>query len=136
MKRNKFPVSIPDIHFCIANLSLTIRKLTDLGRRYSTSIAKLKNYACVYKGNKKTPEGVYAGFVGVSKNYVECHWKVEQCINNKCLQGQFVLLNTSEDELQTRVPLLLKTKLTSTLPPNMLRVWSSSLTFAFRLFFY
>ena len=26
--------------------------------------------------NKKTPEGVYAGCVGVSKNYVEWHWKV------------------------------------------------------------
>ena len=29
--------------------------------------------------NKKTPEGVYAGCVGVSKNYryVEWQWKVE-----------------------------------------------------------
>ena len=31
----------------------------------------------------KTPEGVYAGCVGVSKSYVEWYWKVEQCINNK-----------------------------------------------------
>ena len=86
VKRDKFPVSIPGIHFCVANLSLTIRKLRDLRRRYSRNIAKLKNYACVYKGNKKTPEDVYAGFVGISNNYVEWHWKVEQCINNKCVQ--------------------------------------------------
>ena len=33
-----------------------------------------------------------------------------------------VLLSTLEDELHTRVPLLLKTKLTSILPPHMLRV--------------
>ena len=36
--------------------------------------------------NQKTPEGVYAECVGVSKNYVEWHWKVEQCIENKCVQ--------------------------------------------------
>ena len=35
-----------------------------------------------------------------------------------------------EDELHTRVPLLLKTKLTSILPPYMLGVWGSSLKFA------
>ena len=34
-----------------------------------------------------------------------------------------VLLNILEDELNTRVPLLLKTKLTSILQPYMLRVW-------------
>ena len=34
--------------------------------------------------NKKTPEGVYSGCVGVSKNYLEWHWKVEHSINNKC----------------------------------------------------
>ena len=39
--------------------------------------------------------------------------------------------NTLEDDLHTRVPLLLKTKLTSILPPYMLGVWGSSLTFAF-----
>ena len=38
-----------------------------------------------------------------------------------------------EDELHTRVSLLLKTKLTSILPPYMLRVWGSSLKFAFPL---
>ena len=38
---------------------------------------------------------------------------------------------TLEDELHTRVPLLLKTKLTSILPPYMLGVWGSSLKFAF-----
>ena len=44
----------------------------------------------------------------------------------------FVLRNnTLEDELDTRVPLLLKTKLTSILPPYMLGVWGSSLKFAF-----
>ena len=39
--------------------------------------------------------------------------------------------NTLEDELHTRVALLLKTKLTSILPPYMLGVWGSSLKFAF-----
>ena len=38
--------------------------------------------------NKKTPEGVYSGCVGVSKNYLVWHWKVEQSINNKCVQGR------------------------------------------------
>ena len=73
------------------------------------------------------PEGIYAGCVGVSKNYVEWYWKVEQCVNNKCEQERWrdrdVLLNTLEDELNTRVPLLLKTKLTSILQPHMLSVW-------------
>ena len=36
--------------------------------------------------NKKTPEGVYAGCIGVSKNYLEWYWKVERGINNKCVQ--------------------------------------------------
>ena len=36
--------------------------------------------------SKKTPEGVYVEFVGVSKNYVEWHWKVEKYINNRCVQ--------------------------------------------------
>ena len=38
--------------------------------------------------NKKTLEGVFAGCVGVRKNYryVEWQWKVEWCINNKCVQ--------------------------------------------------
>ena len=83
--------------------------------------------AFVNKLTKKTPEGVYAGCVGVSKSYVEWYWKVEQCINNKCEQERRrdgdVLLNTLEDELNTRVPLLLKTKLTSILQPHMLSVW-------------
>ena len=130
VKRDKFPVSIPGIHFCIANLSLTMLKLRDLRRRYSTNISKLKNYACVYRGNKKTPKGVYAGFVSVSKNYVEWHWKVEQCINNECLQER----QRCTVKYTGRVSLLLKTKLTSILPPYMLRVWGSSLTFAFRLY--
>ena len=127
MKRDKFPVSIPGIDFCIANLSLTMRKLRDL---YTTNRARLKNYACVYKGNKKTPKGVDAGFVSVSKNYVEWHWTVEQCINNECLQER----QRCTVKYTGRVSLLLKTKLTSILPPYMLRVWGSSLTFAFRLY--
>ena len=40
-----------------------------------------------------------------------------------------VLVRTNK--LHTRVPLLLKTKLTSILPPYMLGVWGSSLKFAF-----
>jgi len=92
----------------------------------------VKSYA-----KKKTPEEVYAGYVGVSKNYVEWHWNVEQCINNKCRvcrRDGDALLNTLEDELHTRVPLLLITKLTSILPPYMLGVWGSSLKYAFRLY--
>ena len=52
---------------------------------------------------------------------------------NVCRRDGDVLLrtNTLEDELHTRVPLLLKTKLTSILPPYMLGVWNSSLKFAF-----
>ena len=38
------------------------------------------------KKKKETPEGVFARCVGVSKNYVEWLWKVEQCINNKSMQ--------------------------------------------------
>ena len=53
---------------------------------------------------------------------------------NVCRRVGDVLLNTLEDELHTKVPLLLKTKLTSILPPYMLRVWGSSLKFAFRLY--
>ena len=58
--------------------------------------------------------------------------------NNKSTKNVYrrdrdVLLNTRDDELQIRVPLIRKTKLTSILPPYMLGVWGSSLTFAFRL---
>ena len=50
-----------------------------------------------------------------------------------CRRDADVLLGTYTlgNELHTRVPLLLKTKLTSTLPPYMLGVWGSSLKFAF-----
>ena len=41
---------------------------------------------------------------------------------NVCRRDGDVLFNTLEDELHTRVPLLLKTKLTSILPPYMLGV--------------
>ena len=91
--------------------------------------------AFVNKLTKKTPEGVYARCVGVSKSYVERYWKVEQCINNKCEQERRrdgdVLLNTLEDELNTRVPLLLKTKLTSILQPHNVKSMGS---IAFRLY--
>ena len=46
---------------------------------------------------------------------------------NVCRRDRDVLLNTRDDELQIRVPLILKTKLTSILPPYKLRVWGSSL---------
>ena len=49
---------------------------------------------------------------------------------NVCGRDEDVLLNTLEDEF-TRVLLLLKTKLTSILPPYMIRVWGSSLKVAF-----
>ena len=52
-------------------------------------------------------------------------------ITNVCRRDGDVLFNTLEDELHTRVPLLLKTKLTSILQPHMLRVWGSSLKSAF-----
>ena len=58
---------------------------------------------------------------------------------NECRRDGDVLLgtNTLKDELHTGVPLLLKTKLTSILPPYtcMLRVWGSSLKFAFPLLY-
>ena len=52
---------------------------------------------------------------------------------NVCRRDGDVLLrtNTLEDELLIGVPLLLKTKLTSTLPPHMLGAWGSALKFAF-----
>ena len=58
---------------------------------------------------------------------------------NVCRRDGDVLLRTNTlgvvscelCELHTRVPLLLKTKLTSILPPYMLGVWGSSLKFAF-----
>ena len=36
--------------------------------------------------NKKTPEGVYAGCVGIRKNYeyVGWQWKVEKCMKQMC----------------------------------------------------
>ena len=51
---------------------------------------------------------------------------------NVCRRDGYVLLRTNalEDELHTRVPLLLKTKRTSILPPYMLGVSVSSLKFA------
>ena len=54
---------------------------------------------------------------------------------NVCRRDGDILLrtNTLEDELHTTVPLLPKTKLTSTLPPYMLTVWGISLIFAFPL---
>ena len=65
-----------------------------------------------------------------------CSMAVESWVvyaTNVCRRDGDVLLrnNTLEDELHTRVPLLLKTKLTSILPPYMLGVWGSSLKFAF-----
>ena len=52
-----------------------------------------------------------------------------------CRRDRDVLLriNTLDDELHTRVPLLLKTKLISILPPYMLTIWGNSLKFAFPL---
>ena len=58
---------------------------------------------------------------------------------NVCRTGGDVLLgtntstNTLEDELHIGVPLSVKTKLTSILPPYMLRVWGSVRKFAFPL---
>ena len=58
---------------------------------------------------------------------------------NVCRRDGDVLLgtntstNTLEDELHIGVPLPVKTKLTSILPPYMLRVWGSVLKFAFPL---
>ena len=51
---------------------------------------------------------------------------------NVCRRDGDVLLNTLE--LHTRVLFLLKTKLTSILPPYMLGVWGSSLKFSFQLY--
>ena len=49
------------------------------------------------------------------------------------LLGTNTSTNTLEDELHIRVPLPLKTKLTTILPPYMLRVWGSVLKFGFPL---
>ena len=45
---------------------------------------------------------------------------------NVCRRDGDVLLNTLEDDLHTRVSLLLKTKRTSILLPYILRAWGSS----------
>ena len=77
----------------------------------------LKNSA---SKKQKTPKGVYAGCVGVSNNYVEWHWKVEQSINNKCVkERRRCSVKYTRRCVTARVPLLLKTKLTSILPPYM-----------------
>ena len=72
------------------------------------------------------------GMCGCKKELRVC-WMAMERKNCMCRRDGDVLLttNTLEDELHTRVPLLLKTKLTSTLPPYMLGVWGSSLKFAF-----
>ena len=52
---------------------------------------RLLSVVCIFRnktinGNKKTPEGVYAGCVGVRKNYryVEWQWKVEYFMQQIC----------------------------------------------------
>ena len=48
---------------------------------------ELLSYAnAFFCSNKKTPEGVHAGCVGVRKNYhyVEWQWKVEWCMQQMC----------------------------------------------------
>ena len=64
-------------------LLISFQSLTTLTQQ-KLPLNEIKNYNLIIK--KTTQAGVYAGFVGVSKNYVERHWKVEQCINNKCVQ--------------------------------------------------
>ena len=72
------------------------------------------------------PEGVYTGCVGVSKNILNGIGKLSKVsTTNVCRRDRDVLLNTLEDELHTRVPLLLEKKLTSILPPYMLIVQGS-----------
>ena len=72
------------------------------------------------------PEGVYAGCVGVSKNMLNGIGKLSKVsTTNVPRRDRDVLLNTLEDELHTRVPSLLETKLTSILPSYMLRVGGS-----------
>ena len=82
-------------------------------------------------------KGVYAGCVGVSKTELPVCWvameswevyQQQMCAEETEMFCYGIIL---EDELHTRVPLLLKTKLTSILPPYMLGVWDSSLKFAF-----
>ena len=76
------------------------------------------------------------GICGFKKELRVCWMAMESCVvyaTNVCRRDGDVLLrtNTLEDELHTRVPLLLKTKLTSILQPYILVVWGSSLKFAF-----
>ena len=49
VKRDKSPVSIPDIHFCIANLSLNIGKLRDLRKRRAVVKSRSTNKANLQK---------------------------------------------------------------------------------------
>ena len=57
------------------------------------------------------PERVYAGCVGVSKNILNGIGKLSKVsTTNVCRRDRDVLLNTLEDELHTRVPLLLEKK--------------------------
>ena len=80
-------------------------------------------------------------FNGIGKLSSVSTTNVKMCIGkwssvsttNLCRREGDVLLNTLEDELDTWVPLLLKTKLTLILPPYMLRLRGSSLKSAFRL---
>ena len=67
------------------------------------------------------------GMCGFKKKLRVCWMAMESLVvyaTNVCRRDGHVLLrtNTLEDELDTRVPLLLKTKLTSILPPCMLGV--------------
>ena len=57
------------------------------------------------------PERVYAGCVRVSKNILNGIGKLSKVsTTNVCRRDRDVLLNTLEDELHTRVPLLLEKK--------------------------
>ena len=106
-----------------------------LGEKLQTNLRKTENrqrFICEQEDARRR----LCGMCWCKKELPVCSMAMESWVvyaTNVCRRDGDVLLrnNTQEDGLHARVPLLLKTKLTSTLPPYMLRVWGSSLKFAF-----
>ena len=106
-----------------------------LGEKLQTNLCKTENrqrFICEQEDARRR----LCGMCWCKKELPVCSMAMESWVvyaTNVCRRDGDVLLrnNTQEDELHARVPLLLKTKLTSILPPYMLGVWGSSLKFAF-----
>ena len=76
--------------------------------------------------NKKKPNGVYARCVGMRIMLNGIGKLSSVSTTNVCRRDGDVLLDTLEDDLHTRVPLLLKTKRTSILPTIFLNKCTST----------